>query len=130
MDLYYSETLKMPAVYSAINDDEMSYVEGGGSAVVYDSATGIRNRLTTIIASSITGGSAATALGALLGGPAGAVVSAIIAGGYFDSYRSAASDAHSKAESIISKYGANKLCKMTTTYSFAYYCTGISVNVA
>lgn len=125
----YADALVMPTNYVVIDSEELSYVEGGGSAVVYDTAKGIRNRLTTAIGVSVLG-SVTAALGGLLGGPATAVITGIIGGGYFDSYRSAASSAHNKAESIITKYGPNRRCKMTTTYSVAYYCTGITVSIA
>lgn len=108
----------------------MTYVEGGGSATVKGTAKEIRSRLTAVIGASIVGTGAVTALGGILGNVVGAVLGAIVGNGWFGSYRSCASAAHNQVENIISKYGKNKRCKMTTTYSFAYYCTGIKVSVA
>lgn len=125
----YDGTLVMPSSYAMMGEDEMSYVEGGGSSVVYGTANNIRSRLTTVIGSSLVGTGGAAALAAL-GGPLGAVAGAVIGGGWYNSYRSAASKAHSSVEKIIKKYGKSRRCKMTTTYSFAYYCTGITVKTA
>lgn len=130
MVMCYDGVLVMPDSYVAMNEDEMTYVEGGGSATIRATAKEIRSRLTTVIGASLVGTAAATALGAILGNVAGAVVGAIVGNGWFGSYRSCASTAHNQVEKIISKYGKNKRCKMTTTYSFAYYCTGIKVSVA
>ena len=130
MNMCYDGTLVMPSSYAMMDEDEMSYVEGGGSSVVYGTANNIRSRLTTVIGSSLAGTGNSAALGALLGGAGGAVVSAVIGGGWFNSYRSPASKAHSSVEKIIKKYGKSRRCKMTTTYSFAYYCTGITVKTA
>lgn len=76
------------------------------------------------------GTGASAALGGLIGNIAGAIVGAVVGNGWFGSYRSCASTAHNQVEGIISKYGNNKRCKMTTAYSFLYYCTGIKVSVA
>ena len=130
MEMTYDGALVMPSSYAVMQEDEMTYVEGGGSATVKGTAKQIRTRLTTIIGASLVGNAATTVLGAMLGNVLGGVIGAIIGNGWFGSYRSCASSAHSQVEKIISKYGNNKQCKMTTTYSFAYYCTGINVKVA
>ena len=130
MVMTYNEALVMPSNYAVMDEEEMTYVEGGAAAVVYGTAKEIRTRLTTAIAASLTGTGAAAGLGALLGGPAGAIVGAVLGNGWYGSYRSCASSAHNQVESIIKKYGLNKRCKMTTTTSILYYCTGITVKVA
>ncbi len=130
MEMCYDGALVMPSNYAVMSEDEMTYVEGGGSFTVRGTAKEIRGRLTAVIGTSLLGTGAATALGGLLGNIAGAIVGAVVGNGWFGSYRSCASAAHNQVEKIISKYGKNKRCKMTTTYSFAYYCTGIKVSVA
>lgn len=130
MEMCYDGALVMPGSYAVMSEDEMTYVEGGGSATIRGTAKEIRSRLTAIIGASLTGTGAAAALGAILGNIPGAIIGAVIGNGWYGSYRSCASTAHNQVEKIISKYGINKQCKMTTTYSFAYYCTGIQVSVA
>ena len=127
MEMCYEGALVMPSSYVVMNEDEMTYVEGGGTATVRGTAKNIRSRLTAVIGLSLYGTGACAALGAILGKIAGAIVGAVLGNAYFGSYRSCASSAHSKVEDIIAKYGKNKQCIMTTTYSFAYYCTGIKV---
>lgn len=130
MDMCYDGTLVLPSSYAVMDEEEMSYLEGGGTAVVYGTASQIRSRLTAIIGASLVGTGASAALGFLLGNVGGAIISTILGGGWFGSYRSCASKAHNQVESIIRKYGKSRKCKMTTTYSFAYMCTGVSVKVA
>ena len=130
MEMSYSGALVMPSSYAVMNEEEMTYVEGGGTATVRGKAKDIRSRLTTVIGASLTGTGAAAALGALLGNIPGAVIGAVLGNGYFGAYRNCASSAHSQVEAIIKKYGQSKQCVMTTTYSFAFYCTGIKVKVA
>lgn len=120
----------MPKNYAVVNEEEMTYVEGGGSATIYGTAKSIRTRLTIGIGAALVGQTATTALGAILGNVAGAVIGFIIGQGWFGSYRSAASSAHNQVEGIIAKYGTNKCCKLTTTYSFLWVCTGMKVSVA
>ncbi len=130
MEMCYDGALVMPKNYAVVNEEEMTYVEGGARFTVYGTAKSIRTRLSTIIGASLVGQGATTALGALLGNAAGAVIGFIVGEGWFGSYRSNASSAHNQVEDIIEKYGKNKRCKMTTTCSFLMVCTGMSVKVA
>lgn len=129
MEMCYDGALVMPKNYATVNDEEMTYIDAGGRAVVYGTAQNIRNKLTTIIACSLAGVGGSIVLGALVGNIFGALIGGILGDAYFKSYKSCAATAHNAIEGIISRYGKNKLCKMTTTYSFGYYCTGISVAV-
>ena len=52
MDMCYDGTLVLPSSYAVMDEEEMSYLEGGGTAVVYGTASQIRSRLTAIIGAS------------------------------------------------------------------------------
>ena len=67
MDMCYDGTLVLPSSYAVMDEEEMSYLEGGGTAVVYGTASQIRSRLTAIIGASLVGTGASAALGFLLG---------------------------------------------------------------
>ena len=105
MDMCYDGTLVLPSSYAVMDEEEMSYLEGGGTAVVYGTASQIRSRLTAIIGASLVGTGASAALGFLLGNVGGAIISTILGGGWFGSYRSCASKAHNQVESIIENTG-------------------------
>ena len=38
MDMCYDGTLVLPSSYAVMDEEEMSYLEGGGTAVVYGTA--------------------------------------------------------------------------------------------
>ena len=63
MDMCYDGTLVLPSSYAVMDEEEMSYLEGGGTAVVYGTASQIRSRLTAIIGASLVGTGASAALG-------------------------------------------------------------------
>lgn len=126
MEMCYNGSLVMPCNYAVINDNEMEYVQGGWSATVNGTVSSIRNRLSAIITACIAGDASSIAVGAL-GGIAG-IVFAGISGGWFTNILSKASEAHSKAEGWIKKYGRNKKCKMTSTWAILW-CTGISLSI-
>lgn len=130
MEMCYDGALVMPSNYAVVSEEEMTYLEGGGSATVRDTAKNIRSRLTKVIGASLTGTGVAAGLGAIIGTVSGAIIGAVLGNAYFGSFRSCASSAHAQVEAIIAKYGKNKNCVMTTTYSFAFYCTSINVKVA
>ncbi len=127
MEMCYEGALSLPSSYAVMKEEEMTYVEAGGLATVRSTALDIRNRLTRVIGLSLVGTGTGVALGGLIGGIPGAVVGGLVGNAYYASFRSCASSAHSKVEAIIRKYGKNQKCEMNTTYSFAFYCTGISV---
>lgn len=130
MEMCYDGTLVMPSNFVVVSDEEMTYVEGGSTAVVYGTASNIRTRLSSLIALSLAGTADGAAIGALIGGPLGAAAGAILGNALFGSWRSAATSAHSTVEGIIKKYGTSKRCEMTTTTTLIAYCTGISVKTA
>ena len=63
MDMCYDGTLVLPSSYAVMDEEEMSYLEGGGTAVVYGTASQIRSRLTAIIGASLVGTGVSAALG-------------------------------------------------------------------
>lgn len=130
MEMTYNGTLVMPANYAVVNEEEMTYVEGGASASVYGTASNIKARLDAIISLALAGTGTGTAIGAVIGMGFGAAAGAVLGNALFGSWRSCASAAHSVVEGIISQYGSGQWCKMTTTTSFEVYCTGISVSIA
>lgn len=78
------------------------------------------------IASTTTAEGTITAL-STLGGPLAAIAAFVVSNGTIGSYRSAAASAHAVVERIIARKGKNANCKMTTTYSTIFYCTGVTV---
>jgi len=119
--------IDMPLSYSLMDEEEMTYVEGGKTIKKYDTAEALRNSLTQIIGAGIGGVADAAWIGGLIGGGVGAAIGAVIGGLYFQSYVLNAGPAHAQAEAIINKDGANTSCVLTTTVSFAGYCTSMTV---
>ena len=68
MDLCYSETLKMPAVYTQIKDDEMYYLAGGGTVRVKASAKTVKQISKAGV--SVVGGIIGAAFGGIVGAEA------------------------------------------------------------
>jgi len=122
-------TLTMPRGAIFMDVEEMTYVDGGATFVVKESAGKIRTRLNAIISLCVTGQATVTGLGAYVGGVIGAVVGFVVGASWFGTIGSYARTAHNQVEGIISKYGTGKSSVMTSTWS-TVFCTGISVTVA
>lgn len=134
MEMNYGGAMVLPRNYVVMNEEEMTYVEGGATYTVYGKAGEIRTRLNIIIGACIAGTITASALGGLLGTPGnvvGVIVGAAIGYGlgdaWFGTIKDYASSAHSKVERIIQRYGKNKRCSMTSTWS-TIFMTGLSVS--
>lgn len=128
MELSYDGALVMPSNYAIMNEEEMTYFEGGFSSIVTDTTKGIRSRLSNLNAACVAGILAGAALGAYLGKVPGALVGVILGAIYLGPVLGYSRAAHHKVEGYIIKYGLKKKCTMTTTWS-NILITGISVSV-
>lgn len=127
MDICCNDVFFMPSSYVVMDENEMTYVEGGETVKKYDTAEALRNSMTQIIGASAAGIGDAAAIGAMIGGGLGAFIGAVVGTVYFQSYVTCAAPAHAQAEKIINKYGASTRCVLTTTLSFAGYCTSMTI---
>lgn len=126
MKFNYNGELMMPSNCVVVGDNEMEYLNGGWSATVNGTLGSIRTRLSAIVNACFVGDVASIALGAV-----GELACKIIGGAcaaWFTNILSKASSAHTKAESLIRKYGKSRKCKMTSTWAILW-CTGISVSI-
>ena len=126
MEMCYDGTLVMPKNYAVVNEEEMTYVEGGWSATVYGSLSQIRNRINTALVACVVGDLASLAL--VAGGELIAMVLGGIFGWYFTSTAIKFENAHNQCENLISRYGKNRKAKMYTTWSLVKM-TGCTVSV-
>ena len=129
MEMCYDGTLVMPSSYAIMNEEEMTYLEGGATVSYRGTASDIRKRLDVVIAVTALGIVDIAALGALLGNVKGAIVGAIGGTILYGPMHTYAKGAHNDVEKIINKYGKNKKCVLQSTWS-TVFCTGISVSVA
>jgi len=120
-------TLRLPQNYVEIEQEEMMYLDGGGSSRITGTLGQLRSRLAQAINGSHIGiaGSVGAALllgkvGAILGGGMGA---------WFNNVRRHASTAHHQANQLITRHGINRRGTMTTTWTTGRWVTGISVRV-
>ncbi|WP_026656950.1 MULTISPECIES: hypothetical protein [unclassified Butyrivibrio] len=118
--------IDMPLSYSLMDEEEMTYVEGGGSTQFTDTAEAIRGRLDGMIGLAATADLIATfgkALGFIPLQQAIMVGVGVIA----TSYVKGANDIYSDVEKIIRDKGKRQLVQLTLDYSVLWICTGMSV---
>lgn len=123
-------TIDMPISYSLMDENDMTYVEGGGSATVTDTARKIRNKITAGTAGIYALDAAVVGASFAISGIAGAILSQLASADWIDAWLDGCSSASAQVEDIIRRKGLDTLCNMTTTYSFGWRCTGITVTVA
>ena len=133
MDITYDNVLAMPNNFIVVENNEMEYVNGGASAVVYGTTGAIRKRLNLVISSCVLGNLLATGGGGVIGSLGGigcvfigAAAGAFIGDAWYGTIKGYASSAHNKVEGFIRKYGTGKGCTMISTWS-NIFCTGIDV---
>ena len=126
MEMYYDGALVMPKNYAVVNEEEMTYVEGGATAYVYSSAKDIQKRLSNVICASLVETGLCAAIGFILGGVFGAVITGGLADGYFYSWRNCAGSAYDTVQNILNQYG-NVQCVLKTSYTLGAYVTGMTV---
>lgn len=136
MDMTYDDVLAMPNNYVAMDQDEMTYIEGGVTKVKYGTAGSIRRDLNVVISLCLGGNGSSVVLGAAIGaigGPGTAALGAAIGffGGdsWFGNVASYARGGHNQVEGIIRKYGTSVNCKMVTTWS-TINLTGLTVSLS
>ena len=118
--------LVMPKNYAVVNEEEMTYVEGGWSATVYGSLNNIKWRINAAIAACVAGD--LLGLASCAGGELIAKVLGGIACWYFTTTAAKLETAHNQCEKLISKYGKNRSAKMYSTWSLVKM-TGCEVSV-
>lgn len=85
MEMCYDGALVMPSRYAVMDNDEMTYVEGGGTITVKFSKDFIRDSITAITSAvcTIIGAAIGTAIGnSVVGGAIGAAVGWIVGGSF------------------------------------------------
>lgn len=128
MEMCYDGIMVMPNSAVLMDPEEMTYVDGGSSQTLNETTGKIRSRLDVIINGAIVGNAAAVAAGAAVGNILGAVIGYLAGSAYFTPMINYGRAAHNKVEGFIAKYGTNKACSMTSTWS-TIFLTGITVSV-
>lgn len=124
MGMNYDGALVMPSSYVLMDEEEMTYTEGGKTTSYTGKLSAIKTRLNTVKTASLAGlgGSALIGLGV---GSTGAIIAGAVAGAltgnWFSNVSSICNGALAKVKTLINKYGKSKIGKMKTVWS------GISV---
>lgn len=125
MDMCYDGALVLPSSYAVMNENEMSYTEGGAVSTLYKTAKS---------ASSYLQGKAAyyAACGTVASGGAAATSATVLAALGFGSYAAMSfkmahnyESAYNSAQSILANKG-NVRCKIQETTMFAVYVSNVT----
>ena len=115
MEIYYDGALVMPKNYAVVDEEEMTYVEGGWSNTIYGSLKSLRTRLDIMIADCLVGDAAA--IGIAFGGGLPGVILGGIVGYYFTSTLYYLEQAQAQCETLITKNGKYAQGKLFFTFS-------------
>ena len=129
MEMCYDGALVMPSNYAVMDENEMTYVEGGSVSTFYKTAKD---------ASAYLSGKAAfyAACGVAATGGAAATVATVVAALGFGSYAALSyamannyTSAYNSAQNILANKG-NVRCKIQETTMFAIYVSNVTCKVA